>query len=177
MTTSESVTKAFDYVWDRLLARIEGLQDEEYFWEPVAGCWSLRQVSGGRWELDGDGGGGPTPDPVPVTTIVWRLGHIGGTVGGFARMRFGDGTPMTAEELGVPPHTDGVQAFLTAHYRSWHDGLSGIPDQEWFQPLGAAFGPYAESTTLDLALHVIDELVHHAAEVGVLRDLWSVGLR
>jgi hypothetical protein len=26
---------------------------------------------------------------------------------------------------------------------------------------------------VDLALHVLDELVHHAAEVGLLRDLYS----
>ena len=39
----------------------------------------------GRWRLDGGGGGGPAPDPVPVTTIAWRLGHLGGmALGGFA---------------------------------------------------------------------------------------------
>src|SRR3954462_708556 len=91
-TTAPSVTRTFDYVWDRFLTRVGGLGDEEYFWEPVAGCWSLRQVGDGRWQLDGDGGGGPDPDPLPVTTIAWRLGHIGGTLAGFARMRFGDGT-------------------------------------------------------------------------------------
>jgi hypothetical protein len=112
-----------------------------------------------------------------VTTIAWRLGHIGGTVGGFARMRFGDGQAVTAAELAVPPHADEVPAFLTAHYRAWLDGLLTLPEAEWFQPIGESFGPFAESTTLDLALHVLDELAHHAAEVGVLRDLWSAGLR
>jgi hypothetical protein len=33
-------------------------------------------------------------------------------------------------------------------------------------------GPYAESNTLDLALHVLDEVDHHGAEVGLLRDLY-----
>ncbi len=37
-----SLITAFDYVWDRLTGRLSGLTDEEYFWEPVAGCWSLR---------------------------------------------------------------------------------------------------------------------------------------
>ena len=100
--TAPSVTRTFDYVWDRLLARIDGLGDDEYFWEPVAGCWSLRQMSDGRWLLDGDGGGGLAPDPVPVTTIVWRLGHLGGTLGGFARMRFGDRQRLSNTELRVP---------------------------------------------------------------------------
>jgi len=43
-------------------------------------------------------------------------------------------------------------------------------------PLGPGWGPYATSTTFDLGLHVFDEVVHHAAEVGLLRDLY-VGLR
>ncbi len=85
-----SLITAFDYVWDRLTGRLAGLTDDEYFWEPVAGCWSLRQGSDGRWHLDGGGGGGPAPDPVPVTTIAWRIGHLGGiAVGGFANRRFG----------------------------------------------------------------------------------------
>jgi hypothetical protein len=37
--------------------------------------------------------------------------------------------------------------------------------------LGTSWGAYAESTTADLALHVLDELVHHAAEISLLRDL------
>jgi hypothetical protein len=37
----------------------------------------------------------------------------------------------------------------------------------------AIVGPYAESNTVDLALHVLDEVVHHGAEVGLLRDLYS----
>ena len=44
-------------------------------------------------------------------------------------------------------------------------------------PLGPSWGPYADADTLDLALHVLDEVIHHGAEVGVLRDLWKAGLR
>jgi hypothetical protein len=55
--------------------------------------------------------------------------------------------------------------------------LLAVPEAEWIQPIGEAFGPFAASDTADLALHVLDELVHHAAEVGVLRDLWGAGLR
>lgn len=172
-----SIARTFDVAWDRMLARIAGLQGDEYFWEPVAGCWSLRQDDHGRWQLDGDGGGGPTPSPIPVTTIAWRLGHIAGTVGGFARMRFGDGQPLTAAELEVPPDVRAVEPFLAAHYQSWMDGLLALTELEWLRPIGEAFGPFAASNTVDLALHVLDELVHHAAEVGVLRDLWGAGLR
>lgn len=177
LTTIASVAGAFELAWERLVSRLDGLGDEEYLWEPVAGCWSLRPGADGRWLLDGEGGGGPAPDPVPVTTIAWRLGHIGGTVGGFARMRFGDGKPLTGSALVVPPHAGEVVAFLNAHYRSWMDGLLGLPEPEWSREIGDGFGRYAQATTLDLALHVLDELIHHAAEVGVLRDLWLAELR
>jgi hypothetical protein len=39
----------------------------------------------------------------------------------------------------------------------------------------ARLGPYAESNTVDLALHVLDEVVHHGAEIGLLRDLYAAG--
>ena len=168
-----SLITAFDYVWDRLTSRLTGLTDEEYFWEPAAGCWSLRQDNQGRWLLDGGGGGGPAPDPAPVTTIAWRLGHLGGmALGGFADRRFGEGT-LTVAQLDFPPAAAAVPAFLDEHYRSWRAGLAGLSPAEWASPLGPAWGPYAESNTVDLALHVLDEVIHHGAEVGLLRDLYA----
>jgi hypothetical protein len=74
-------------------------------------------------------------------------------------------------------HAAEVDVFLTGHYRSCQDRLLDLPEHEWCQPPGEAFGPYAEANTVDLALHVLDELVHHSAEVGLLRDPWSAGLR
>src|ERR1700683_2471211 len=55
---SESLLRTFDYVFARTLERIDGLSDHEYFWEPVPGCWTLREGADGRWTLDGGGGGG-----------------------------------------------------------------------------------------------------------------------
>jgi hypothetical protein len=48
--TGRSLITAFDYVWGRLTGRLDGLTDQEYFWEPVPGCWSLRQgTTGPSW--------------------------------------------------------------------------------------------------------------------------------
>jgi DinB superfamily len=58
--TGGALITVFDYVWARLADRLSGLTDEEYFWEPVPGCWSLRQDEHGRWRLDGGGGGSRT---------------------------------------------------------------------------------------------------------------------
>jgi len=171
--TGTSLIAAFDYVWARLTERLSGLTDEEYFWEPVPGCWSLRQDGQGRWRLDGGGGGGPAPDPAPVTTIAWRLGHLGAmAVGGFSNRRFGDGT-LTTARISLPPGAAAVPGFLDEHYRNWRAGMAALSPDGWTAPLGPSWGPYAESDTVDLALHVLDEVVHHGAEVGLLRDLFA----
>jgi hypothetical protein len=69
--------------WDAMLRpKLEGLTDDEYFWEPVAGCWSVRPrdratapVLGGSGALVSEVAF-PEPDPAPVTTIAWRLVHL-----------------------------------------------------------------------------------------------------
>jgi hypothetical protein len=52
---AHSLTSAFDGVWGRFLGRLDGLGDQEYFWEPVPGGWSVRPGDDGRWRIDGDG--------------------------------------------------------------------------------------------------------------------------
>ena len=174
---ASSLMTAFDYVWARFTDRLAGLSDEEYLWEPVPGCWSLRPDGLGRWQLDGGGGGGPAPDPVPVTTIAWRVGHLGGlALGGLTDRRFGEGAGSPQSD-DFPAEAGAVPAFLDGHYKAWRAGLAGLDAQGWEAPLGPSWGPYSDSNTVDLALHVLDEVVHHAAEVGLLRDLWSTGLR
>jgi hypothetical protein len=38
--------------------------------------------------------------------------------------------------------------------------------------MGAVAGPYVDSTRAAFVLHELDELIHHAAEVAALRDLY-----
>ena len=40
--------------------RVEGLTDEEFFWEPAPGCWTVRPNEQGRWSADYE-----EPDPEP----------------------------------------------------------------------------------------------------------------
>jgi hypothetical protein len=169
---SQSLLQTFDYVWARTLARIDDLSDHEYLWEPVPDCWTLRRQPDGRWTLDGGGGGGPAPDPVPITTIAWRIGHFGAmALGGFATMRFD--ARLTEEASELPGTASGVRTFLEANYRAWHSALAGLDEAGWKAPLGPTWGEYADDNTFDLALHILDEVVHHSAEVGLMRDLYS----
>lgn len=167
-----SLVAAFDFVWARFLDRLAGLGNDEYFWAPVPGCWSLRRGHDGRWILDGEGGGGPAPDPPPITTIAWRIGHVGGlALGGFAARRFGAGA-LGVGDIQFPGRAADAITFLEDNYARWRDGIAKMTDAEWWSTLGPAWGPYAEASSADLALHVLDEVVHHGAEIGLLRDLY-----
>ena len=49
-----------------------GLTDDEYLWEPAAGCWSIRaRPDGTRF-----GEWAPIVYPDPFTTLAWRLWHL-----------------------------------------------------------------------------------------------------
>jgi hypothetical protein len=73
-----------------LRPRLTGLSDDEYFWEPVADCWSVRPAADGGWVMDGDVDESQGP---AVTTIGWRLAHIAVTnLGTGANTFFGDGS-------------------------------------------------------------------------------------
>ncbi len=44
-------------------------------------------------------------------------------------------------------------------------------DRLW-RELGPAWGPYGTDSLADLVLHILDEFIHHGAEVALLRDLY-----
>lgn len=50
--------------------------------------------------------------------------------------------------------------------------LSVSSDELW-EPIGPVAGPFAGGERLTFVLHTMDELIHRAAEVGVLRDLYA----
>jgi hypothetical protein len=170
--TATALCSAFDYVWERFLARLQGLGDDEYFWEPVEGCWSIRQDAGGRWRIEGTVGDASSPFPPPITTIAWRIAHLAGiALGGFADRWFGSGR-LQVQDIECPGAAGDVREFCERNYRAWRDGMASIEEEAWWIPLGASWGPFAQSNGVDLALHVLDEVVHHGAEVGLLRDLY-----
>ena len=173
-----------EFYWDvHLRPRLDGLSDEEYFWEPVEGCWSLRRAPDGGWRLDG---GRPEPSPPPVTTIAWRLVHVGATcLANRASAFFGD--PLVPEDADmfdprrVPRDLPGggaeAVAFLERCYRRWHDGVAALDDEGLARPLGPKGGPFAEDPMAELIAHINREVMHHGAEICLLRDLYRAGFQ
>ena len=60
--------------------------------------------------------------------------------------------------------------------RAWacfRAGAASVSIDEWWQVLGPHWGPYAEHSLVDLVLHALHEVAHHAAEIALLRDLYA----
>jgi uncharacterized damage-inducible protein DinB len=162
-----------DESWRRTRARLEGLTDEELLWEPVSPAWSVRPDAAGVWVTDW---AMPPPALSPFTTIAWRLVHLIGCYGSARNSRWLDvevDLPPIEDWSTPAPHTaaESVGALERAHER-WRAVLDRSTDESLAEPIGPIGGQYAESSRAGLVVHQLDEVIHHAAEIAVLRDLY-----
>ncbi|MER6497995.1 DinB family protein [Streptomyces sp. NPDC001455] len=188
----------FDFARRRLVDRLAGprvdsgngtavavapMTDEEYLWEPVPGCWSLRRRSdgpgptatllAGAGEWGRDSADFPHPSPPPFTTLAWRLSHLGEML------------TLRAD------HTNGTHTLARDDYRIVADAATAITDLDsaaaaWREALldaddaaldtvGHSTYPYGsdpEDPFLETVWWVNQELLHHGAEIALLRDLY-----
>lgn len=165
-----------DYVWQRLRTRLEGLTDEEYFWEPTTGCWSIRPRPDGTWMADGTL---PRPEPEPFTTVAWRVWHLIDMYGEDRAPKWLDmpaqGAPIGLDDPDAAPPATAAEAIALlerAHDR-WDAHLAVASNERLDEAVGPVAGPeYADRTRAAYVLHMLDEFIHHGAEVALLRDLW-----
>jgi hypothetical protein len=167
-----------EWHWEhQLRSRLAGLTDEEYFWEPVAGAWSVRPrgtattpMAAGAGELVIDWLV-PEPTPAPFTTIAWRLGHvIVGVLGMRNAAHFGR-APVDYATATYSGTAAGALAQLDHELQWWLDGVRDLGEAGLARPCGPAEGPFADAPLAALVLHIHRELIHHLAEVSLLRDL------
>jgi len=161
---------------DQLRPRMEGLTDDEYFWQPVADCWTISprgessapiSFGAGAFTMDY---GEPPYEREPVTTIAWRLAHM---IVGFASTngkRFA--RPPADESTFTYASTawDALQQ-LDREYEIWVAGVRALGtvglSQAQGEPPAFAHAPLAKKM-----LYVNVEVVHHGAEICLLRDLY-----
>lgn len=165
-----------DETWHRTRTRLDGLSDEEYFWEPAPGCWTVRKRADGTWMADWPL---PRPEPEPFTTVAWRLWHLIDMYGEDRAPQWlgvpAQGSPIGHDDpAGAPPSTaaDAIALLERAHDR-WDAHLVLIDDARLTEPVGPVAGPlFAERTRAAYVLHMLDEFIHHGAEIALVRDLW-----
>jgi hypothetical protein len=176
---NNQLAEQLDWHWRvQLRPRLDGLTDDEYRWEPVPGAWNVRprgtstapiSVGTGDFTIDF---AMPQPDPPPVTTIAWRIGHIVvGVLGMRVASHFG-GPPFDYNTHEYPGAAATAMAQLDECYAGWIKGVRVLGTAGLARPCGPAEGPWADEPMAALVLHINREMLHHGAEIALLRDLY-----
>jgi uncharacterized damage-inducible protein DinB len=147
------------------------LTDDEFWWEPAPNCWTVRRAadavpgalpSMGEWAIDGLF---TNPDPAPVTTIAWRLNHMTIAMVGYL-------------DLLVPePDFVGVDASAELALVAWRRTADAFAAAvRGLDILAATDHVHVDHWGRDVPRwsivgHILREQIHHAAEIGCLRDL------
>lgn len=177
---SAQLAAQLEWHWqNQLRPRLDGLSDAEYLWEPVPGSWSIRKradastplaVGAGDFVMDY---AMPPHDPEPVTTVAWRLAHIiVGCFGSRNASHFG-GPPADYPTWDYAGTAAGALGQLDEGHDRWIKGVRGLSAADLARPVGPAEGPFAESPMAELVLHIHREVIHHGAEIALLRDLYA----
>ncbi|MDH6707524.1 hypothetical protein P3T27_004261 [Kitasatospora sp. MAA19] len=191
----------FDFARTRLTERLAGptldsgngtrvavtpLTDEEYRWEPVPGCWSVRRhadgpgegatqlVGGGEWGRDG--AGYPPPEPARFTTLAWRLSHLTEML--LLRADHAGGSrSLTRDDYRASGDAQSAIAAFDAAATAWRAAVLAADDAtlDTVGYCGYPYGGDAEEPFWEIVWWVNQELLHHGAEIALLRDLyrWS----
>ncbi len=174
------LTDQYKTSYEMVRERLDGLTDEEYFWEPVPNCWSVRRrdtvqashfVGKGEWVFEQEPG---NPQPAPLTTIAWRLCHL--VTGQMMRFDYTFGRKeLTENAIVFPGNAADALAFLEHSHRAWVDGLHSLSDAD-LDVVGLSSYPDGLDAHIPfgpLLWWTNREIIHHGGEMGLLRDLWQ----
>jgi hypothetical protein len=174
MGQRDELVQLTEYISQRTLTRLAAITDDEMFWQPVPGAWTVHRQRSGRRVLDNSYW--PVGAPA-ITSIAWRVSHL---IDVYA-------SPRNAEWLRVTPADDvnaqpswrlgetaaETVAMLQEAVDHFLGLLRALDDDALATKLGAIAGGWADATLAGFVLHQVDEAIHHGAEVGVLRDLYA----
>lgn len=176
----ERLAEQIDWIWENQhKAKLAKLTDDEFYWEPVPGSWTIRPAGEGLPDVPQHGSGPyridykyPDPKPAPFTTIAWRLGHIAGDVLAVRSANHFNGPAATRENYVFAGSAQQALADLAQGLQTWLDGVRSCSEERLQDPCGPAEGPhFGKFSLLDLVLHINREVIHHLAEVSLLQDL------
>ena len=82
--------------------------------------------------------------------------------------------PIGFDDPNGQPPSRAADAFnlLSAAHDRWDAHLTLVSEESLGELIGPIGGTFADRTRVAYVLHMLDEFVHHGAEVALLRDLW-----
>jgi hypothetical protein len=175
---SEVVDQLEEHWHQRLRPRLTGLTDEEYFWQPVPGCWTIsrrgessapKSLGDGEFTMDY---ADPPRDREPVTTIAWRLAHLTDIFGSPAVPHF-EGRPADRPAITYSGTAEGALRQLDEGHDAWIRDVRNLGTPGLARPQGELSPPaYADAPIARLVMYAHVEVIHHGAEICLLRDLY-----
>ncbi len=177
MTTAtrlDLLVRQLDVSYDALRDRCAGLTDAEYLWEPVPHCWTVRPTGDNGTGMGEVTGGGRVEGQPPFVTIAGRMAHLtNGCL--LPRWDWTFGTRSLDRPREFPLTADAALAAMNDAFRRWRDGLGTLTDDQ-LDVVGLSQYPAGLDPTLpfgDILWWNNRELIHHGAEIALLRDLWA----
>jgi hypothetical protein len=175
MTTGvELLRSAYAGSCDTLRRVLAGVSADEFFWEPVADCWTVhprsqdRGVSvdgSGEWVIDYD----PSqPQPAPFTTIAWRSIHVAAV--NYLYWDYAFGSASLSFNLELPGDVAEATDWLFDSHQPVVDALDGLTDDDLDREVPTNWGELWPLHRVVATL--VNEQVHHGAEISLLRDLY-----
>ena len=162
--------------WASVTNRMAGLTDDEFFWKPVPDAFCLMRRGDDLFYEWPPGSRGECEPP--VTTIAWRLSHIAqGCFMARWHTYFGPGSMDWAAQP-FPSNAADALAYLETWKTRWQEAVLDASDDGLWQPIGDREGDIpimqlgVEDPFIGLALHMNREVMHHGAEICLLRDLY-----
>jgi len=162
----------------QLRPRLDGLTDDEYFWQPIPDCWTISRrgasaapmsLGAGDFTMDF---GQPALGREPMTTIAWRLAHL---IVGFAETNgthFG-GPPAGPSSFPFAGTADTALRQLDETHDLWIEGVRTLGAAGLARPQGPTQPrEFADAPMAKLVLYTNVEVIHHGAEICLLRDLY-----
>jgi uncharacterized damage-inducible protein DinB len=107
------------------------------------------------------------PKPAPFTAIAWRAVHTGGTNYLYWECAFGSASPTF--DLELPGNAAGATRFLSDSQRQVTQTLAGLSEPDLDKMVRHTSG--GQRSVHRILAGLINEQVHHGAEISLLRDL------
>jgi DinB superfamily len=172
------------------------LTNEEFFWEPLPGCWSVHQRSKcltptpfgtGDWVADFDADlveravRGEAMEP--LTTVAWLMWHVGSMPGRLVDLDFLGGersadsgwpAPYLSDHPVFTSADDAVQTMRTG-WRALDRTLQASTDEQLERQTrfwGYPGNPGPPAPGYQIVASLLNEISHHGTQVCVLRDLY-----
>ena len=113
----------------------------------------------------------PRPGASAGDTIAWRLAHIIVSCLGYRVGWYFGGQEVDFDTFAYAGTADEALKQLDETYKKWNAGVRGLSDTDLAKPVGPTEGP--DPFPMEgLVLHINKELIHHGAEISLLRDLY-----